>query len=134
MRDEPTGEQLLETARNVLREEILPALPPERKHAALMIANAMIIAMRQLKNGEDGERKELRSLQSLLGHAGRDEPAGGAELRRQLTDLDREFARAIRSGRGDTGVWRDAARQHLLETIRAKVMESNPKYLGEQGR
>lgn len=133
MRDEPIGEQLLETARNLLREEILPVLPPERKHAALMIANAMIIAMRQLKNGEDGERRELRSLQSLLGHTGRDEPAGGAELRRQLTDLDREFAHAIRAGRGDAGAWRDAARKHLLETIRAKVLESNPKYLGEQG-
>lgn len=130
MRDEPIGEQLLETARNVLREEILPALPPERKHAALMIANAMAIAMRQLKNGEDGERRELRSLASLLGHAGRDEPAGAAELRRQLTELDREFACAIRAGRGDVGAWRDAAAKHLMGAIRAKVLESNPKYLG----
>ena len=133
MRDEPTGEQLLETARNVLREEILPALPPERKHAALMIANAMAIAMRQLTHGEDGERRELRSLETLLGHAGRDELAGKAELRRQLTERDREFARAIRAGRADAGAWRDAARQHLLDAIRAKVMESNPKYLGGQG-
>ncbi|AYH45047.1 DUF6285 domain-containing protein [Azoarcus sp. DN11] len=133
MRDEPTGEQLLETARNVLREEILPALPPERKHAALMIANAMAIAMRQLKHGEDGERRELGSLQSLLGYAGRDAPAGAADLRRQLNELDREFAHAIRAGRADAGAWHDAARQHLQETIRAKVMESNPKYLGGQG-
>lgn len=133
MRDEPTGEQLLETARNLLREEILPALPPERKHAALMIANAMAIAMRQLKNGEDDQRSELGSLQSLLGYAERNEAVGAADLRRQLKDLDREFAHAIRAGQADAGTWHDATRRHLQETIRAKVMESNPKYLGEQG-
>lgn len=133
MRDEPIGEQLLETARNVLREEILPALPPERKHAALMIANAMIIAMRQLKNGEDGERGELKSLGTLLGRSGQYEPAGGADLRRRLKELNREFASAIRGGRADKGPWRDAARQHLLDSARLKLAESNPKYLGGQG-
>ncbi len=133
MRDEPIGEQLLETARNVLREEILPALPPERRHAALMVANAMAIAMRQLTYGEDGERRELRSLETLLSLVGRDEPAGKADLRRQLAERDREFAHEIRAGRADAGAWREAARQHLMETIRAKVRESNPKYLGGQG-
>jgi hypothetical protein len=132
MRDEPTGEQLLETARNLLREELLPALPADRKHAALMIANAMAIATRQLKNGEDGERSELGSLSAMLGHEGQDEPAGGAELRRQLKELNREFVRSIRSGRADTGAWREAARKHLLEVARVKVVESNPKYLGGQ--
>ncbi|BAL24660.1 DUF6285 domain-containing protein [Azoarcus sp. KH32C] len=133
MRDEPTGEQLLETARNLLREDVLPALPPERKHAALMIANAMAIAMRQLKHGEDGERSEFKALGALLGRSGQDEPAGGADLRRRLKELNREFAHAIRAGRADEGVWRDAARQHLLDSARLKLIESNPKYLGGQG-
>ncbi|MCC4114818.1 DUF6285 domain-containing protein [Aromatoleum toluclasticum] len=133
MRDEPTGAQLLETARTVLREALLPALAAEHRHAALMIANAMIIAMRQLQNGEDGERRELDSLQRLLGHPAGDGPADGAELRRRLIGLEREFAHAIRAGRGDAGPWRDAARRHLLETVRTKVMESNPKYLAGQG-
>jgi hypothetical protein len=132
MRDEPTGEQLLETARNLLREELLPALPADRKHAALMIANAMAIAIRQLKNGEDGERSELDSLSAMLRHGGQDVPAGGAELRRQLKELNQEFARAIRSGLADTGAWREAARKHLLEVARVKVVESNPKYLGRR--
>ena len=81
---------------------------------------------------EDGERSELGSLSAMLGHGGQDEPAGGAELRRQLKELNREFARAIRSGRADTGAWREAARKHLLEVARIKVVESNPKYLGGQ--
>ena len=130
MRDEPTGEQLLDTARKLLREEVLPALPPERKHAALMIANAMAIAVRQLQNGEEGERSELKALGALLGRTGQEQPAGGGALRGQLKELNREFARAIRAGRGDAGAWRDAALQHLLHAARTKVMESNPKYLG----
>ena len=133
MRDEPTGEQLLETARNLLREDVLPALPSERKHAALMIANAMAIAMRQMKHGEDGERSELKSLGTLLGCSGQDQPAGGADLRRRLKELNREFASAIRDGRADEGAWRDAARLHLLNSARLKLAESNPKYLGGQG-
>jgi hypothetical protein len=134
MRDEPTGEQLLDTARNLLREEVLPALPPERRHAALMIANAMAIAMRQLQHGEDGERRELGALGALLGRAGQDQPDRGGALRGQLRELNREFARAIRAGRADEGAWRDAALRHLLGAARAKVMESNPKYLGGSRR
>jgi hypothetical protein len=133
MREEPTGEQLLDTARNLLREELLSALPPDRRHAALMIANAMSIAMRQLRNGEEGERREVEALGGLLGHARQGMPAGGGDLRRQLRELNREFSCAIRAGRADAGAWREAAGQHLLNVARAKVMESNPKYLGEQG-
>ncbi|MCC4119098.1 hypothetical protein LLG90_27570, partial [Aromatoleum toluclasticum] len=64
---------------------------------------------------------------------GRNAPAGVADLRRQLNEFDREFAHAIRAGRADAGAWHGAARQHLQEPIRAKVMESNPTYLGGLG-
>ncbi|HJV26625.1 MAG TPA: DUF6285 domain-containing protein [Aromatoleum sp.] len=133
MRDEPTGEQLLETARNLLREEVLPALPPERKHAALMIANAMAIAMRQLKNGEEAARNECKALETLLSRTAQGEPAGGEALRGQLKSLNRDLASAIRTGRADEGSWREAAHRHLLDAARVKLMESNPKYLGGQG-
>ena len=66
MRGQPTGEQLLETARGLLRDELLPALPADKRHAALMIANAMAIAGRQLKNGEAHDREELAALAALL--------------------------------------------------------------------
>ncbi|NMG73705.1 DUF6285 domain-containing protein [Aromatoleum diolicum] len=133
MRDEPTGEQLLDIARTMLREELLSALPTEKKHAALMIANAISIATRQLRNGEEGERREAEALSGLLGRSGQGEATGGADLRAQLRELNREFSRAIRAGRADSGAWREAAGQHLSRVTRTKVMESNPKYLGAQG-
>lgn len=134
MRDEPTGAQLLDTARMLLRDELLPALPAERKHSALMIANAMSIAMRQLHNGDGGDREEFESLNTLLFGDGRQAPpASGGELRGQLKELNRELSRRIRGGEADAGAWGEAARLHVGQVIRAKLMESNPKYLGGRG-
>lgn len=133
MRDEPTGEQLLDTARTLLRDELLPALPADKKHAALMIANAMSIAMRQLHNGEQGDRKEVESLCALLDrHAGVALEASASDLRQQLNVLNREFSRRIRVGEADSGPWGELALAHLRTVIHAKVLESNPKYLAER--
>lgn len=135
MRDEPTGEQLLETARTLLRQEILPALPADKKHGALMIANAMSIAMRQLQGGETAERKEIDSLCVLLERKSAVAPeTGSGGLRQQLIELNRAFSARIRAGDADSGDWGRAARAHLHTVIRTKVLESNPKYLeGEPG-
>lgn len=130
MRDQPTGEALLETARTVLREELMPALPADKRHAALMIANALSIAARQLKKGDGGERAELAALESLLSEpfAGRtDDPQA---LRDALVAANRKLSQTIRAGRADAGSLRDEVRRHLLDVVRAKVAESNPKYLG----
>ena len=133
MRDEPTGEQLLDTARTLLREELLPALPADRKHAALMIANAMSIAIRQLHNGDAGERKEIESLCGLLDRRAEvSSEASASDLRQQLKVLNREFSRRIRAGEADSGPWGQAALAHLRTVIRTKVLESNPKYLMER--
>ena len=66
MREQPRGEALLACARRLLRDQVLPALPAERRHALLMSINAMSIAERQLANGDQPERQELAELQGLL--------------------------------------------------------------------
>lgn len=130
MRDEPTGEHLLDTARTLLREELIPALPAEKRHAALMIANAMSIAMRQLHNGDEQERQEVAALERLLFPAGGIGREAGSNTREHLTELNRRLCHWIREGQGDAGEFHDAARRHLLEVARHKLAESNPKYLG----
>lgn len=129
MRDRPTGDELLDTARQVLRDELMPALPADKRMAALMIANALSIAARQLKNGDGEERAELAALERLLS-----EPfaatAGDAQGQRSaLVAANRKLAQWIRSGRADDGPLRDNVRAHLDRVIRHKVAESNPKYL-----
>ncbi|BAL24593.1 DUF6285 domain-containing protein [Azoarcus sp. KH32C] len=128
MRDQPTGDQLLDTARAILREELIPALPADKRHAALMIANAMAIAARQLRNGDDPERDELANLARILSLPAADTATGA--LREMLLERNRELCRWIRGGRTDAGSLRHAVRKHLLDTTRRKVEESNPKALG----
>ena len=133
MRDEPKGDQLLDTARTVLREELIPALPADKRHAALMIANAMSIAMRQLQAGDEQERREVADLQAMLSAQAGDSSGAGVGTRAQLAALNRRLCERIRGGDADAGQFHDAARRHLLAVARQKVAESNPKYLGSGG-
>jgi hypothetical protein len=128
MRDHPDGAELLSTAQKVLREALLPALPAERKHDALMIANAMSIAARQLEHGDAPERHELAALAILLGHPASTEDV--PNLHAALVDANRELSRRLRAGEGDPGqAQRSALFAHLRSVARQRVAESNPKYL-----
>lgn len=130
MRSSPTGDQLLDTARALLREEVIPALPPDKRHAALMIANAMAIAMRQLKNGDGHDHGESAALATLLNGSRLVSAAPEAGPQARLAALNRDLCRRIRAGELDQGEARAAAHRHLLAVARHKVAESNPKYLG----
>jgi hypothetical protein len=130
MRDQPTGDQLLDTARAILREELIPALPADKRHAALMIANAMAIAARQLRKGDAPERDELATLSRILSLPADDADAPREALRERLIERNRELCRWIRGGCTDAGRLRETVREHLLHTTRRKVEESNPKALG----
>ena len=124
MREHPKGDALLACARRLLRDQVLPALPAERKHALLMTLNAMSIAERQLANGDEPERVELGKLQALLD----DEQVTLAEANRRLAGL-------IRAGYGDPG---QARRSALVEQLREqglrRLAESNPKVLPKAAR
>jgi hypothetical protein len=99
------GERLLETARGVLFDELLPALPAHKRHAALMVANAMAIA--------------ARAMTRPGAHRPDDDTAA----------TDHQRCQAIRQGLVDAG---DAAAElHacLLAEARTRVELSNPRYL-----
>lgn len=120
MRHEPTAENLLETARGVLRDRILPALPPDLRYDALMVANAMAIAARQIAAGDRPVAEAEARLRALC-----DAPGEGAAA------LDTRLVAELRAGAFDApGPRRDALYAHLLATARARAAESNPKALG----
>ncbi|MES2257003.1 MAG: DUF6285 domain-containing protein [Pseudomonadota bacterium] len=125
MRELPNGAGLLDTARHVVRKELLAALPAGQRHLALMVANAMSIAQRQLERGEDGQRREQAALATLLGIP--------AAPRGALLVMSRELARAIRAGQADPGSAMHApVAAFLLDVGRTRLEESNPKYLENQ--
>lgn len=116
---EPTAANLLETARAFLRDQVLPRLPDDARYDALMVANAMAIAARQVAAG-DRPLEEARARLAAL-YAAPD--AGLARLARRLAD-------DVRAGVFDPSSDRRAAVfVHLWETARAAAAESNPKAL-----
>jgi hypothetical protein len=121
---------LLEAALDLLRDEVLPALPTDKRHAALMIANAMGIAMRQLRNGDAPEQQELAALERiLLARPGNDAAPMASDTQDRLLDLNRRLCLAIRQGHADALKPNDDVRAHLLRVARHRIAESNPKYL-----
>ena len=95
MRDDPSGADLIEAARKALADEVLPGLTGRPRYVALMVANALGIAAREM-----GDAHALAVARADLVVA--DDPAG--------------LVRAIREGR------RDAAPElHAALTVHADV-------------
>jgi hypothetical protein len=129
MRDYPDGADLLATARDVLRDQLFGALPPELRTAALMAASAMAIAARQLGDRDDPQHAELASLQDLL-DAPRISVCDSRKLRLELEALNRRLALALRQGDADPGTpFASRVLAHLRTVQHARLMQSNPRYL-----
>ena len=63
----PDAAELLRVARKLLREDLMEAVPSERRYEALMVANAMAIAARESAAGDADLRQELLMLTELYG-------------------------------------------------------------------
>lgn len=125
MRDHPQGNELLAIAAKTFRDQLLPALPEEKKYVALMILNAMSIAERQQAIGEGPLNDECDLLEVVL-----DAEPQQVELHARAAELNREFARRVRTGAIDTD---DAGRHVLWAITLQRVRESSPRYLKAEG-
>lgn len=121
MRDAPDTRDLIATARETLKAEILPQLSGRAKYSAAMIANALGIALRDLDTDMAAEAAAERdALRRLLGSDEAD-----------LAALNAAFAAAIRAGRFDPGSeGHEAARAALVSQTRARLASVAPKALG----
>jgi uncharacterized protein DUF6285 len=117
MRDLPESRDLLALARELLLDELLPLLPPERERDAHLIASAMAIASREMVG--DGWQSEIAGrLGVLYGENG---------------SLAR-FAGDLRNGAFETSPSRLAAARAILWRMTvAKLREGNPHFLAANG-
>jgi hypothetical protein len=120
-----TGAPLLDAARTLLRDEVLPALPEGQRHAALMIANALAVATRALRQGDSAEQEELERLAVLLGLP------PGEKIPRNAAADNRLLCERIRAGHADAAPWRAEVLAHLQVTCRRQLEVSNPKALAD---
>jgi hypothetical protein len=130
MQDRPDAKNLLETARRMLLDELLPELPEARLYETLMVARCMEIAARALAAGETPLHREYESLSALIGETGvaARPPRDKAELEQAIETRNLALCEAIRIGEFD-GFRAAALGEHLWQTVMDKVCETNPKYL-----
>jgi hypothetical protein len=106
--DRPDAAELIAIVLARYREEILPMVPADRRLAALMIANALGIAERELAAGDGGT--VAAAFATVVGATADAVPAFVADLRR--------------------GRWDDDADLHrlLLQDAKTRVAIANPRY------
>lgn len=118
--NQPDARDLLATAREVLLQQLLPALPASLHYEARMIASAMAIAGREMAQALACAQAETQALARVLELHGQAEPSP-AEARARV-------ARNIRQGLYDE---RGSARERLLDALltitREQLRISNPK-------
>lgn len=130
MRNSPDAANLLSITRETLLEELLDAVPEDRRYLVRMTANALAIAAREAEAGEADLVKELRLLGELYGEDA--VLASGASLRERIAKMNKRFARDIRDGIFD-GACAPGVQALLMEQVRARLRISNPGYLETAG-
>jgi hypothetical protein len=126
MTDRPNGAELLKIAREALTRELASEFPEARRYLALMIANAMAIAARELELGDGADRAELTSLRMLFREPG---PDTSEDVADRLEALNRRLCAEIRAGKFTRGDAEARLRDHLRRSAEARVAISNPKAL-----
>jgi hypothetical protein len=126
MNDQPDAAELLTIAREALLDKLLPDLPEGLRYDALMIANAMAIATRELHAGDDAALSEFARLNALYAEPGKN--VSENDLHAALVEYNRRLAMDIRGGRFDSNE-RAALLDHLEKTTADKLAVANPKAL-----
>lgn len=125
----PDGSNLLDTARSTLLNTLLPQLPREFAYEALMVANAMATARRELLDAGTSASATARATREFI--AKLEFSASGAAAASntaEIEGLERELAQLLRS-RAVSDTHAGPLRELLFAQTRARLKLSNPKYL-----
>jgi hypothetical protein len=124
---------LLAIARETLLDQLVPALPKERRYAALMVASAMAIAAREHRLAPGAERNEAETLRRLLRDV---DPSPRVFVAVDATDalpaLRSAVRDAIRAGAFDEPQQQAALATALLQIATDQVAIANPKALRDR--
>lgn len=115
--DRPDAMELIEAAAEFLAARARPALAEPEAFEALVAANLLAIARRELELGTAARGEELRRLRELVGREG------------EVEELEAELVGLIRDG--DLDPVRERVIAHLRATARARLRIANPDYLTE---
>jgi hypothetical protein len=114
MLDQPHGADILAAVSRLLRDTLMPRLPPDAVFQARVAANALDLVAREIKFGEIVEREALQRLQTLLNREG------------SLHELENELSLRIRNG--ELNLQSPGVAEHLWQTTLAKMKIDQPNY------
>ena len=133
MRTSPDAHSLLAIALETYRAEILPAVPPEKRYTALMVANALAIAERELAGRDAVGHAMLKAMAPIYGEDAED-TLSGAALEERVDALQRRLCADIAAGDFDAPGEDHAALMECLDTtVRVRLAIDNPKALKTAG-
>ena len=127
MQDRPTISELLQSITHLLDEELVPHLSGLHKYHARVAANVLRIVGRELANEDVQPTAEWQRLNSLLGSA--EPPTSREAFQQAIWQRSEELRKRIRQGDADSGSYREQVLEHLKETVREKLVISNPKWI-----
>ena len=129
MNDRPTAAELIDAVRHYLEAELLPTLTDSRQRfQALVAANVLAIAGRELAGEEAQLREEWELLAGLLG-AGGPPPEGLTALRQEVRQANARLCERIRAGDFDGPPSFRAASTAVRQLVVRKLEVANPRYL-----
>jgi hypothetical protein len=130
MQDRPTAIELLGAVRDLLEQDLLPALEGRKRFHTLVASNVLAIVARELADEETLLVGEWRRLRDLIGIDDTVPPGRLDGLRAAVRELTSRLCDRIRAGDADAGAFGDAVRAHVRTTVVEKLRVANPKYLG----
>jgi hypothetical protein len=114
MLDQPRGADILAAVSRLLRETLMPQLPPNAAFQARVAANAIDLVAREITFGEDVEREARQRLQALLNRDG------------SLDELEADLSGRMR--RGELDLQSPGLAEHLWKTTLDKMKIDQPTY------
>lgn len=128
MHDRPDVAELLEAVREFLANEVAPAMSDQRlKFRALIAANVLSVAERQVLAGDDDHDRALEQVSALLD----ERQAAPSDHVKEQPPLDaqlRALCASIRAGERDDPTHWQATFDFALWHVRSKLRISNPRY------
>jgi hypothetical protein len=106
---------------------LLPAIPAEQRYTALMVANAMGIAAREISLGPQARVREIERLRPLAAQ----DVAPSAAADDDVHALRRAVCAAIRDGRFDDDAHASTLHDALLSIAVDRLAVSDPKAVRE---
>jgi hypothetical protein len=128
MQDRPTTSELLQAVAHLLDVELVPNLTGSRQFYGRVAANVLRIVVRELEHEDAQLAAEWERLNDLLPPT-TECPATRARLREAIRRRTEQLCQRIRQGDADAGSYRDQMLAHVRETVREKLLVSNPGWL-----